>query len=171
MSGNVDHYWTTPNERTNGDFDPLQRHSYSPKNDWWHSVYIEIWGPAICHACPTVSITSKDFTRCQIVLHNPSVNVRDTVCLHPFTKITAFVIMTSSEAHFLWQYFTVCHWCCSKNGVFGKLVQCTMLILSSIHSPCIILIHMFWAIVLLTIILLLFRINMLKFSRYIVIGN
>ena len=75
MPVSVDHCWTTPSVCINGDFDPLQRHSYSPISDWWHRVYIEIWGPAICHTCPTVSITFKDFTRFQIVSQNPSVKL------------------------------------------------------------------------------------------------
>ena len=56
-------------------------------------------------------------------------------------------------------------------GMFCKLIQYIILILSSISSPCIITLLVFWAIVLLTTILLLFRIYLLKFSRYIVIGN
>ena len=31
-------------------------------------------------------------------------------------QLTAFVILTSYEAYFLWQCSTVCHWCSSKNG-------------------------------------------------------
>ena len=46
MPGSIDHCWTTPSLCTNGGFDPLQRHPYSPISDWWHRVYIEIWGPA-----------------------------------------------------------------------------------------------------------------------------
>ena len=52
-------------------------------------VYIEIWGPAICHACPAVSITFKDFTRFQIVLRNPydvKLATQCAVCLHPLTN-------------------------------------------------------------------------------------
>ena len=75
MQGSVDHCWTTPSVCTNGDCAPLQRHPYSPTSDWWHRVYIEISAPAICHACPTVSITSNDITRFQIVLQNPSVKL------------------------------------------------------------------------------------------------
>ena len=45
MPGSVDHCWTTPSLCTNGGFDPLQRHPYSPIRDWWRKVYIEIWGP------------------------------------------------------------------------------------------------------------------------------
>ena len=56
-------------------------------------------------------------------------------------------------------------------GMFCKLIQYIILISSSISSPCIIPLLVFWAIVLLTTILLLFRIDLLKFSRYIVIGN
>ena len=55
--------------------------------------------------------------------------------------------------------------------VFDKLIQCTMPILSSIPSTCIIPLHLFWAIVLLTIILLLLRVDVLKFCRYMVIWN
>ena len=83
LPGSVDHGWTTPGVCINGDFDPLQRHSYSPINYWGHRVYIELWGPVICHAFPAVSITSKDLPRFQIVLRNPSVKFKDTVCLHP----------------------------------------------------------------------------------------
>ena len=87
MPGSVHHCWTTPSVCTNGDCDLLQRHSYSPISDWWHRVYIEIWGPAIYHACPTVSITHKDFTRCRIVLHNPSVKLEiQCAFIHPFTN-------------------------------------------------------------------------------------
>ena len=140
-------------------------------SDWWHRVYIEILGPAIYHACPTVSITFKDFTRCQIVLRNPSVKLR-IQCLFIHSPINCIC-----NTDFLWSIFS-----CDNilqfvtdvvqiMGVFDKLIQCTMLISSSITSPCIIPLHVFWTIVLLSIILLLFRIDVLKFSRYKVIGN
>ena len=50
-------------------------------------------------------------------------------------------------------------------GVFGKLIQCTMPILYIIPSPYITPLHKFWAFVLLTIILLLFRVDVPKFSK------
>ena len=80
---------------------PLQRHSYSPISDWWHRVYIEIWGPATCHACPAVSITFKDFTRFQIVLRNPYVKL-ETQCAFIHSPIHCFW-----DIDFLWSIFPV----------------------------------------------------------------
>ena len=101
MPGSADHCWTIPCVCTNGDFDLLQRHSYSPLSDWWHRVYIEIWGPAIHHACPTVSITSKDFTRCQIVLPNPSGKLE----IHRAFLCSPINCLCSTD--FLWSIFPV----------------------------------------------------------------
>ena len=172
MPGSVDHCWTTPSVCTNGDCDLLQRHSYSPISDWWHRVYIEIWGPAIYHACPTVSITHKDFTRCQIALHNPSVKLEiQCAFIHPFTNklhLRYWFPLKHISCDNVLQFVT---YVVQRMGMFCKLIQYIILILSSISSPCIIPLLVFWAIVLLTTILLLFRINLLKFSSYIVIGN
>ena len=170
MPRSVDHCWTTPSVCTNGDCDLLQRHSYSPISDWWHRVYIEIWGPAIYHACPTVSITHKDFTRCQIVLHNPSVKLEiQCAFIHPFTNklhLRYWLPLKHISCDNILQFVT---YVVQRMGMFCKLIQYIILILSSISSPCIIPLLVFWAIVLLTTILLLFRIDLLKFSRYIVI--
>ena len=131
MPGRVDHCWTTPGVCTNGDFEPSQRHSYSPISDWWHRVYIEYGGPAICHACPTVSITSKDFTRFQIVLQNPSVKL-EIQCAFIHLPINCICnISCDNSLQFLTDVV-------QRMGVFRKLIQCTMPILSSIPSPCII---------------------------------
>ena len=116
---------------TDEDFEPLQRHSYSPIRDWWHRVYIEIWGPAICHACPTVSITPKDLTRFQIVLRNPSVKL-EIQCAFIHLPINCICnISCDNSLQFLTDAVQIV-------GVFPKLIQCTMPILSSIPSPCII---------------------------------
>ena len=172
MPGSVDHCWTTPSVCTNGDCDLLQRHSYSPISDWWHRVYIEIWGPAIHHACPTVSITHKDFTRCQIVLHNPSVKLEiQCAFIHPFTNklhLRYWLPLKHISCDNILQFVT---YVVQRMGMLCSLIQYIILILSSISSPCINPLLVFWAIVLLTTILLLFRIDLLKFSRYIVIGN
>ena len=101
MPGSVDHCWTIPCVCTKGDFGPLQRLSYSPISDWLHRVYIEIWGPAIYRAFPTVSITFKDFTRCHIVLHNPSVNV-EILCAFTHSPINCI-----RNTDFLWSIFPV----------------------------------------------------------------
>ena len=157
---------------TNGDCDLLQRHSYSPISDLWHRVYIEIWGPAIYHACPTVSITHKDFTMCQIVLHNPSVKLEiQFAFIHPFTNklhLRYWLPLKHISCDNILQFVT---YVVQRMGMFCKLIQYMILILSSISSPCIIPLLVFWAIVLLATILLLFRIDLLKFSRYIVIGK
>ena len=73
MPGSVDQCWTIPNVYQ---CVPLQRHSYSPIRDWWHSLGL-YWnmGQAICHACRAVSIIFKDFTRFQIVVQNPYVKL------------------------------------------------------------------------------------------------
>ena len=172
MPGSVNHCWTTPSVCTNGDCDLLQRNSYSPISDWWHRVYIEIWGPAIYHACPTVSITHKDVTRCQIVLHNPSVKLEiQCAFIHIFTNklhLRYWLPLKHISCDNILQFVT---YVVQRMGMFCKLIQYIILILSSISSPCIIPLLVFWAIVLLTTILLLFRIDLLKFSRYIVIGN
>ena len=101
MPWSVDYYWTIPSMCTNGDFGPLQMHSYLPISDWWHGVYIEIWGPAIYHACPTVNLASKAFTRCQIVLHNPSVNL-EIVCAFIHSLINCI-----RNTDFIWSIFPV----------------------------------------------------------------
>ena len=107
---------------TNGDCYLLQRHSYSPISDWWHRVYIEIWGPAIYHACPTVSITHKDFTRYKIVKHNPSVKLEIqcafihtcTNKLHlrywlPLKHISRDNILQFVNTHFIQHFFALHH--------------------------------------------------------------
>ena len=58
-----------------------------------------------------------------------------------------------------------------RMGVYGKLNQCAMPILSSILFPCIIPLHVFWAVVLLIIIMLVFLVDVRMFSRSIVIEN
>ena len=126
MPGSVDNCWTIPCVCTKGDFGPLQRHSYSPISDWWHRVYIELWGPAMYHACPTVSITFKDFTWCQIVLHNPSVNL-EIVCtfIHP-------PINCIRNTDFLWSIFpvTIFH---SLSLMLDKVWEC---LASSFNVQC-----------------------------------
>ena len=99
MPESVDHRWTTPSVGTKGDFDLLQRYSYSPISDWWHNVYIEIWGPAICHAYPAVSITSKDFTRFQIFFRNPSVKL-EIQCAFIYSPVNCIC-----NIDFLWSIF------------------------------------------------------------------
>ena len=172
MPGSVDHCWTTPSVRPNGDCDLLQRHSYSPISYWWYRVYIEIWGPAIYHARPTVCITHKDFTRCQIVLHNPSVKLEiQCAFIHPFTNklhLRYWLPLKHISCDNILQFVT---YVAQRMGMFCKLIQYIILILSSISPPCITPLLVFWAIVLLTTILLLFRIDLLKFAKYIVIGN
>ena len=124
---------------TNGDCDLLQRHSYSLISDWWHRVYIEIWGPAIYHACPTVSITHKDFTRCQIALHNPSVKLEiQCAFIHPFTNklhLRYWLPLKHISCDNILQFVT---YVVQRMGMFCKLIQYIILILSSISSPCII---------------------------------
>ena len=138
MPGSVDHCWTTPSVCTNGDCDLLQRHSYSPISDWWHRVYIEIWGPAIYHACPTVSITHKDFTRCQIVLHNPSVELEiQRAFIHPFTNklhLRYWHPLKHISCDNILQFVT---YVVQRMGMFCKFIQYIILISSSISSPCI----------------------------------
>ena len=139
MPGNVDHCWTTPSVCTNGDCDPLQRHSYSPISDWWHRLYIEIWGPAIYRAWPKVSITHKDFTRCQIVLHNPSVKLAiQCAFTHPFTNklhLRYWLPLKHISCDNILQFVT---YVVQRMGIFCKLIQYIIFILSSISSPCII---------------------------------
>ena len=101
MPVRVDHCWITPTVCTSGDFDPLQRHSYSPRSDWWHRVYIEIWGSTIFHTCPAVSITSNDFTMFQIVLRNPSLKLEIHFAVIHSTINCIFNI------DFLWSIFPV----------------------------------------------------------------
>ena len=134
MPGRVDHCWTTPGVCTTGDFEPSQRHSYYK----WLVAQGLYWnrgggggGAAICHACPTVSITSKDFTRFQIVLQNPSVKLEiQCAFIHlPINYIRN--ISCDNSLQFLTDVV-------QRMGVFRKLIQCTMPILSSIPSPCII---------------------------------
>ena len=165
MPGSVDHCWTTPSVCTDGDFDPFERHSYSPISDWWYRVDIEIWGPAICHACPAVSITSKDFTRFQIVLQNPPVKL-EIQCAFIHSPINCIC-----KIDFLWSILPVTisivfHWHCSKNGsVWQTHSICNAYFIQhsfSLHHP----LHVFWVHVLLIITLLLFRVDVLKFSRY-----
>ena len=140
MPGSVDHCWTTPSVCTNGDCDLLQRHSYSPISDWWHRVYIEIWGPAICHACPTVSITHEDFTRCQIVLHNPSVKLEiQCAFIHPFTNklhLRYWLPLKHISCDNILQFVT---YVVQIMGMFCKLIQYIMLIyiqhFFALHHP------------------------------------
>ena len=148
---------------------PLQRQSYSPISDCWHRVCIEIRGQATCLACPAVSITFKDFTWFQIVLRNPYVKL---------AMQRAFIhspINCICDIYFLWSIFPVTifyslslmlfnKWECLTSSFSICLFYLAFLLLAS-PPPCV------WAIVLLTIILLLFRVYVLKFSRYIVIGN
>ena len=78
MPGSVDYCRTTPSLCTNGDFDLLQRHPYSPISDWWHRVYMCILiheGKFHLSPLSAVSIASKDFTRFQIVSWNPSMKL------------------------------------------------------------------------------------------------
>ena len=101
MSMSVDHCWTTPNLCTNGDVDLLQRHSYSPISGT--GFYWNVWTSFICHAYSTVGITSKDFTKFQIVLWtwNPSVKLE----IH-----CAFIrspINSICNIDFLWSKFPV----------------------------------------------------------------
>ena len=72
-----------------------------PISDWWHRAYIEIWGPAICHACPAVSITFKDFTRFQMVLQNPYVKLA-IQCTFIHSPINCIC-----DIDFLWSIFPV----------------------------------------------------------------
>ena len=141
MPGSVDHCWTIPSVCTNGDFGPLQRHSYSPISDWWHRVYIEIWGPAIYHACPTVSITFKDFTRYQLVLHNPSVNL-EILCAFIQSPINCI-----RNTDFLWSIFPVTifyslslmldkEWCLASSFNVQCLFYPAFLLLASSPSMC-----------------------------------
>ena len=136
-------------------------------------LYWNMGTSSICHAYSTVSITSKEFTKLQIVLRtwNPSVKL-EIHCAFIRSPINCIC-----NIDFLWSKFpvTILYSLSSKviqrMGVFDKLIQCTMPILSSIPSTCIIPRHLFWAIVLLIIIRLLFRVDVLKFCRYMVIGN
>ena len=136
-------------------------------------LYWNVGTSSICHTYSTVSITSKEFTKFQIVLRtwNPSVKL-EIHCAFIRSPINCIC-----NTDFLWSKFPVAilyslsSKVIQRMGVFDKLIQCTMPILSSIPSTCIILLHLFWAIVLLIIILLLFRVDVLKFCRYMVIGN
>ena len=162
MPGSVDHCWNTPSLCTNGDFDPLQTYSYSSINEWWHSVYIEIWGPAICRACPTVSITPKDFTWSQIVLRNPSLRLE---IHYAFIRSPIYSIC---NIDLLWSKFPVTifyslslmlfkEWECLASS-FN--VQCLFYPPPCILSHCPSHYHP-----------VTFRVDVLRFSRYIVIGN
>ena len=99
----VAHCWTTPNLCTNGDVDLLQRHSYSPISDWWHRFILEYGDSSICHAYSTVSITSKEFIKFQIVLRtwNPSVKL-ESHCAFIRSPINSIC-----NIDFLWSKFPV----------------------------------------------------------------
>ena len=103
MSMSVDHCWTTPYLCTNGDVDLLQRHSYSPISDWWHRFILKCGTSSICHAYSTVSITSKEFTKFQIVLRtwNPSVKL-EIYCAFIRSPINCIC-----NIDFLWSKFPV----------------------------------------------------------------
>ena len=87
------------------------------------------------------------------------------------TLITCICNIDCSEANFLWQYCTVYHWYCSKDGsVWQAHSMYNAYFIQNpffLHHP----LQVFWAIVLLTIMLLHFWGDVLKFSRYIVIGK
>ena len=169
MPGSVDHCWTTPSVCTNGDFDTLVK-AFIFTNKWLvaQGLYWNM-GPATCHACPAVSITFKDFTRFQIVSRNP---------YEKLAMQCAFIhspINFKCNIDFLWSIFPVTifyilslmlfkEWECLAINLIcnAYFIQNSI----SLHQP----LHMFWAIVLLTITLLLFRVYVLKFSIYIVIG-
>ena len=159
MPGSVDYCRTTPSLCTNGDFDPLQRHPYSPISDWWHRVYMCILiheGKFHLSPLSAVSIASKDFTRFQIVSWNPSMKL-EINCAFIRSPLNCISNTDMLQTNFLWQY-----WCYSKDGSFW--LQRTMPILSSIPFPCItpsmcrVMVH-------LVIILLLFRVDVLKFFQ------
>ena len=166
MPGSVDHCWITSSVCTNGDFDPLCKGIHI--SDWWHRVYIEIWGTATCHARPAVSITFKDSARFQIVLQNPYMKLAvEYAFIHsPINCIC--------DIDFLWSTFPVAivyslstillqKWEGLASSFNAYFIQNSY---SLYHS-----LHVFWAIVLLTIILLHFMVYVLKLSRYILIGN
>ena len=172
MRMSVDHCWTTPNLCTNGDVDLAKAFIFT--NKWLVAqVYTQIWGPAPFVRLIQQSALSKEFTKFQIVLRtwNPSVKL-EIHCAFIRSPINCIC-----NIDFLWSKFpvTILYSLSSKviemMGVFDKLIQCPMPILSSIPSTCITPLHLFWAIVLLTIILLLFSVDVLKFCRYMVIGN
>ena len=117
----------------------------------------------ICHTytCPTDSITLKDFTRFQIVLWNPSMGLEIN---YAFTRswINCIVIFTYSIVNYRWHYNTVCHRWHSKDGSVWQ-THCTRPILSSNSFPCIISLHVFCATVLVALLLLLFRVDALRY--------
>ena len=93
--------------------------------------------------------------------------ISDRVCLHPLTNklhLWYWLPLKQISCGNILQFVTDVQ----RMGVFGKLIQClfypAFLLLTSL-PPCV------WAIVLLTIILLLFMVYVLKFPRYIVLGN
>ena len=171
MPMSVDHCWTIPNLCTNGDVDLLQRHSYSPISDWWHRFILKYEDQL--HLLRLFN--SQHYIYGIHKISNSLANLKSICEIH-----CAFVrspINCICNIDFLWSTFPVAilyslsSKVIQRMGVFDKLIQCTMPILSSIPSTCIIPLHLFWAIVLLTIILLLFRVDVPKFFRYIVIGN
>ena len=149
---------------------PLQRNSYSPISDWWHRVYIEIWGPATCHACPAVSITFKDFTRFQIVLRNRYVKLA-IQCAFIHSPINCIWYID-----FFWSIFPVTifyslalmlfkEWECLASSFTMQCLFYPAFLLLASPSPCV-LSHCpshYYPVAL--------RVYVLKFSRYIVIGN
>ena len=129
MPGSVNHCWTTPSVCTNGDFDPLQRYSCSSISDWWHSVYIEIFGQ------PFVSLVQQSASPPRTSLHKVSNSLAK--CLHPATtklRLQYWLALKQISCDNILQFVTDV---VQRMGVFGKLIQSTVLILSSIPSPCI----------------------------------
>ena len=132
--------------------------------DWWHRVYIRIWRRA-----PFVTLVQQ-----AALLPRSSQGFRQFCEIH------------------LWCYRTFVHASAHQKVLFNiDLLQinfpvtilyslslmlfigwgCLQAHLFRITSPCITPLQVFLAIVLLTNILLLFRVDVLKFSKYIAIEN
>ena len=137
-------------------------------------LYWNMGTNSICHAYSTVSITSKEFTKFQIVLRtwNPSVKL-ERHCASIRSPINCIY-----NIDFLWSKFSVTilyslsskvklfkGWECLTNS-FN--VQCLFYpafpLLASSPSIC-------FEPLSFLLILLLFRVDVLKFCRYMVIGN
>ena len=174
MPGIVDHCWTTPSICTNGNFDthPHLAKAFIFTNKWLMAQGL-YWNKGVIHlSC--LSSSQHYLQRLHKVsnsLAKSVCEVSDTVCLHSLTN----------KLH-LWYWLPLKHISCDnilqfvtdivqRMGVFGKLLRYAMPISSSIPSPVPHPLHAFWAIVLITITLFLFRLYVFKFSRYIGIGD
>ena len=118
MPGSVDHCWTIPSVCTNGGFDSPCKGMFTNKWLVAHNLY---WNMSASH----LSCMSSSQHYIQGL----------TVCLHPLTN----------KLH-LWYWLPLRHISCDnilqfvpdvvqRMGVFGKLIQYAMPILSSIPSP------------------------------------